>query len=918
MVFLGSAATWAVVVWVWPGLHPGNGLTSRGLQPSVLIAAASIQAAVVLFGLAVGAIVLQVMSNYSWAVVRTVLPPWFIPALALVVSAGVIFPLWVSFGPSDRLSVAAFAGFGWSLLVVGATVWETAQRMNPSSLSEITRRRALNDLSRDQPSRKALDDLTQVLGQLAGEAQLPFDEGLRMMASYVMVLADRSRQRSDGDIATAVQALAERVTSIDSAALASGIVKALWVLGLDQADRPPVVDAVHQALIAVAREARRAGQRELARAALDALAGITAKCVACALPRVGYQTPRKPQAAELPPERSEAGFFPPATFPSSLLAINDEAQVTQLPSKAARRISLNRFVQDFAADDDAPAEVLADILTGGLVRAAEAARNDTPGQHERSRWWDDYDQLDATVGTFISLLPAPQPASTRWPTGWQGHGIFDEDIRRLAGLVECLYRQGKHVPTDLVEDALETIGVRLRAEQPLATDLPAARTGWRYPPMRSEEGGLAATTADSLRTLMSAAFDAGFDRRALSTGLRILASATASAKQGDRDATVAYANALIRFTLDTSLHGFEAQSDAGSLRVQAVLIGVIAEFDQLLAAAREQKGHDREIYEKVEELALALAWNTPRPRMFATVIAMLQTRLAAVGWAVALPTGQRRIDWFQDPVAPAPPLPLHGELLTETQELFAHWMGHAEVRLPAALIALWTHAACALRQGSAEEARRIAAFLADQLRLQDERYAEMPAALAMPGEEQAPGYQELDAQLRRLISAAVRWCRQSAPTITPMIPRAAGARTVRSVARSLLHQPDTRNWTYRGDENAAETHLVTVEMRDRSRRVLRDRDLRTGDLRWGYTGSGAHDLASVLVADSLDCRRYCPDCFGVIPLAAGIIRCRSCSNSGKRPGTIRAQQNLLTKVIDGLPDSFEVTRLDLLLAMMSG
>jgi hypothetical protein len=123
-----------------------------------------------------------------------------------------------------------------------------------------------------------------------------------------------------------------------------------------------------------------------------------------------------------------------------------------------------------------------------------------------------------------------------------------------------LYRQGKHVPVDLVEAALEMIGVRLRAEQPPATDLPATRTGWRYPPMRSEEGGIARTTADCLSRLMSSAFDAGFDRRALSTGLRILASVTASAQQGDRDATVANANALIRFTRDTSRFGLEAQS----------------------------------------------------------------------------------------------------------------------------------------------------------------------------------------------------------------------------------------------------------------------------------------------------------------------------------------------------------------------
>ena len=96
-----SAIAWGLIVWGWPGLNLGNGAGSRGLQPAVLIAAASIQAAVVVFGLAIGAIVLQVMSKYSWAVVRSVLSCWLIPVLGIAVGAGVAFPLWVSFSPTQ-------------------------------------------------------------------------------------------------------------------------------------------------------------------------------------------------------------------------------------------------------------------------------------------------------------------------------------------------------------------------------------------------------------------------------------------------------------------------------------------------------------------------------------------------------------------------------------------------------------------------------------------------------------------------------------------------------------------------------------------------------------------------------------------------------------------------------------------------
>ena len=135
-----------------------------------------------------------------------------------------------------------FRCVGWAILVVGATVWETAQRMNPPSLSLHTRRRALIVLSRDHRGGQGLDDVAEVLGQLAADADLPYDEGLRMVGSYAMVLADRAREGSLGEIAVAVRSLGERAVRVESAALASSVVRALWVLGLDQADHPRVFD----------------------------------------------------------------------------------------------------------------------------------------------------------------------------------------------------------------------------------------------------------------------------------------------------------------------------------------------------------------------------------------------------------------------------------------------------------------------------------------------------------------------------------------------------------------------------------------------------------------------------------------------------------------------------------------------------
>ena len=104
-------------------------------------------------------------------------------------------------------------------------------------------------------------------------------------------------------------------------------------------------------------------------------------------------------------------------------------------------------------------------------------------------------------------------------------------------------------------------------------------------------------------------------------------------------------------------------------------------------------------------------------------------------------------------------------------------------------------------------------------------------------------------------------------------------------------------------------------MPDYSRRVLRDQDVRTGDLTWGYGGSGPHDLSTVLLADILAEQRWCRDCHGAIPLAAGMITCTSCSNTGKLHGTRAAEGDLLTKVIAELPEEFNRTRVELLLTL---
>src|SRR5207248_6495889 len=269
---------------------------------------------------------------------------------------------------------------------------------------------------------------------------------------------------------------------------------------------------------------------------------------------------------------------------------------------------------------------------------------------------------------------------------------------------------------------------------------------------------------------------------------------------------------------------------------------------------------------------------------------MLQTRLIAAGWPLILPTGQR-LDGLGKP---PPALPLPEPLLRDTETIVSQWLDCDQAQWPAAaIITLWTHAVCATRDGNPKEAKRIADFLNENVRRHDENHREMPARRQPPGQQHAPGYQALDPQLRRIASAAIRWCEQADPKIIPTVPHASGPRTVHAMVRAMITRPDTEDWTYRGVLPEDGHSLITVEMADRSRRVLRDRNMRVDGFGWGYTGDGPHTLASILLADILAEHARCPDCLGTIQLAAETITCGACSGAGRRRGTMSAERALL-------------------------
>jgi hypothetical protein len=95
-------------------------------------------------------------------------------------------------------------------------------------------------------------------------------------------------------------------------------------------------------------------------------------------------------------------------------------------------------------------------------------------------------------------------------------------------LAHSLYEQDQYSGTDTVENALEEIGIALLTDSDPQVSRPPDRTGWRDAHSPDDEDPSAAF-GKALADLMVAAFEGGFDRRALITGRRLLAATTMAA-----------------------------------------------------------------------------------------------------------------------------------------------------------------------------------------------------------------------------------------------------------------------------------------------------------------------------------------------------------------------------------------------------
>lgn len=910
---------WVLLVFVWPGLPVSGGSDSVARQSSVLLTVASVVAALMILTLTVGSLALQVLSQFSWRLTRTIVDGWLTAWLVLAAAGGVALPLWVAVDPSRLLTRIAAASAGWSALAIVFVAFLAAQRIAPVALAERICSRAIQLVLRRAPD-GALVSTNDMLAELVSAPGLPYATFRLVAVSYMVVLAARSRTGiSSAEIVSAVRGVAAATAEATAGSRTETAVVLLGGLGIDQAANSQVHAAVWEALLSIARQARTTGNQGLANAALDAVAVVVDARVELSLSgrhiAVPQCSPTRPGAGATPAGEAgaspawpnlKAGWWPLDSWLEPTSAINESGDEHRIPRPAGQ--SLIRMVDQFARGDLlAPAQIgetlvgLGPVSEGPVAEAATQRRVDQ-AEHEV------YELLSDTVTALRALLPAPHPDSTMWPSGWQGTGALDTDVCRIAELAAKPYRRGQYPPTDIVEETLEAIAGMLRQEPRRDIDWPVNRTGWRDPATTEGEGGPAARTALSMASLMGLAFESGFDRRALLTGRRILAAATRSAQTGDAAGLKAYCHAVDVFTRDAILHGRLSKYDAGRHRQKIMLAGLLAEVDQLLA--HEQKP---ELRGTIHSTTGLLAWRAPRGSEPGLATAWWQARLLAAGWPVPPPGQLRLIDWEKSPKQPEP-LPRY--LLKEAEESVCYYFGDGDpILISASVIILWVHAAASFRTGNANETQRIAKFLADQIKQHDREHSALPCRKPLPGRDPAPGIRAMNRQVRRLASAAVTWCSNPDTAVGLSIPAPSRAPSLRVAVRRLLDRRDFVDWTYYGICTQADEPLVIVEERDASLRLLRDGESRArGLFGWGYGGTGPYNLAEVLVTDAVVDLARCPACLGAGPCAARVIQCRHCGNTGRRRGHRDMVEALVTSAISQLPQggSWERTRRSLL------
>jgi hypothetical protein len=962
LIATGACVTWTVAVVVWLAPSRLSGIQASARAETVLTTMATLSGAAIVLALTAILIGLQLSSRFGARASRTVTTRPVAALMGVAAFLGVAVPLGAAAEPWRWFRTAALAVFAWTILALGIVGSRVLTHLNPRWL-------AVHQIDRLYPllvpgslsGLACLHEAQSVLLEIAdGAAEGDADGNAARRALAYAALAGYRLTNLSEDLSELTATLGARARTAahrgESPMSTAGV---LTLIGL-ASDNADVCVSVLRELSDLAHDAIAQRREPVVRALLDEAASFATDCLQTlvepsAIAWLAEQEPIKHTAGlhlNLP-DKEEKSTLTRSTLSGrgvdrrAVLAWIDntspatrrdvDALVALLPpaaiAKPAERVeaevveTISTLVEPPpGVASGAPAEEpivvadLADYLTDGVSMTASASDASAVSERaeeewqatltSRSRGSDAYDLLEATVEAFVAAVAAPSPDDHGWPGGWRGSGAFIADIARIAAPELSLYQSGRYPPTDRAEAAIEDQVlrlVRMQQSEPMS-DLPPDPIGWRTPETTLRPTAASEATA-ALRELAIEAWRAGFTRRTLLNVRRLIAVFTVVVSQGDTNRLEDVAENLRRVVIRTAQWGDGTIAERQESRVL-----VLALAPELSTLGREvAQLNNVATWESIFGVLDTIGWS-PRGSAAEAVAEIYLHVLAGLGAPSDEPYFGRPWDlvsWGCHPLSPAEQLPDHVRLQLRRELKMSGTL--EEPRLAVlSILALWRDAIASdtaestdalrdtLRERILDHGRRD--FQIDELWDPEEIAQDRPPRF---------GQALVHWRVYDVALAASRWAEgpASGDTAKPVLPPVITpdsdllAMIENQGGQSLVDEREYWGVEYGEDE------LVLIQEADRSRRLLRDCECRARSrINWGYGGSGPHDLAALLVADTLGPLAYCPSCFGTIGVAAGLIQCPVCEN-GMRPGLWEMQRacNWLTSRLAQAPGLIRMT-----------
>ncbi len=887
---------WSVGAAYWPGLRLGSNLSS------LLSTVATISSAGIALTVTAGLLSVQLLSRFGARASRMAIDRTIAALIALAALVGVAAPLWAAAEPWSWLRVAGFAGFAWAILALASAISMTLMRLDGPWLVSRTMRSVLT--GRQEPPEQLmgrLADAQSALFDIAG-ASRDGDPAIHA-AARAIALTDFLRSCIDPgrtDVPGVIRSLSTFARSPgispNSAAAVAGAVVLLAAACADPDATSEAVIALHELIEAAIAH----GETPLARDLLAETSGLLSERLERLLDPCAFGW----LLAQQPIERSRSHdvvLSVVATEPAG-------SAKSGLPSMPALTSELDPIPW---LDHDAPPQrgdlpVLRAAMRRlgiGSPEPAGEARAEDAGSHtfqasERSRLADRsseaYDLLEAWAVLARATCASPAPDDGTWPGGWRGIDEFSRDVRRLASVAAALYEGTRYPPADRVERAIESLAVHCLSspDAPTGPDDPPDATGWRLPETLLRHSTVHPAT-EALATLATDAWGQGFDRRALIT-LRRLTSVLARAVR-DSDARTAddIAEDLTRAAMDAAK--WSGETLAARARARRLVLALAPEMQSLAHLA--QRRDDDDLWRRVFHTMDTVAW---APDAYGPETAAAAS-LYLISGASDLPDPRGgsglRPERPRSPLSPA----VRERLLDQLQWLAPRGSPAGAM---ACVLALWSDAI--VTESEATCRRLVSELDANILSYPREAFA-LPELWksAEPHEDRPPSPPTVHVRLFNVATTVRAWLQDrlaggnTLPEILPDLdtPDASLRTLVEQFGAACLF--DERH--YWGVSSTQEC-FVFVQEADRSRRLLRDHELRArGIFAWGYGGTGPHTLGQALVEDVLESLVNCPSCLGMIGVAGPMISCPLCGD-GLR-GELSELETACADIICALPRS---------------